>query len=108
MITVSNMRLCRNQVKQVRAFFTLSLNAITIDDCMLLGTPQTPIDKLVVAFPGKFTGEHKDKWRPLVSITSPDFILQITLAAQDAYAASIDPYVERLAKRLIAYDYMED
>ena len=72
---------------------------------MLLGTPQTPIDKLVIAFPGKFVGEHKDKWKPLVSITSPDFILQITLEAQGAYAASVDPSIERLAKRLISYDY---
>lgn len=72
---------------------------------MLLGTPQTQIDQLVVAYPGKFTGEHKNKWKPHVSIDSPALTLQITLAAQDAYAASIDPYVERLAKRLIAYNY---
>lgn len=105
MLTISKMRICRNQVKQVRALFTVTLNSIEIDDCMLIGTPQTSIDKLAVAFPGKFIGDQKNKWRPLVTITSPALLLQITLAAQDAYAASIDPYVERLAKRLIAYNY---
>ena len=105
MVTIDNMRLCRNQVENVRAFFTLSINSIEICDCMLLGKPQTPIDQLVVSFPGKYVGEQKNKWKPLVIVHSDALLSQITLAAQDAYAASVDPFVERLAKRLISYEY---
>lgn len=98
-VVISNMRIMRGQVVNVRAAFTATVSGLRLRDCFLLGKVYDDPATLRVCLPGK-RDRTDSKWVASVECTDAALLSAIREKALIVYQGLMDKKIEKLADGL--------
>lgn len=99
-VRVSNMRLMRNQVENVRAVFDAQVGPFVFANCYLMGKLHDKPSAMRICLPGK-RSEGQTKWVPTVICSDAELLAAIREKALEVFQGLNDATIERYADLLI-------
>lgn len=105
-VQIISMRLTRNQVENVRAFFTVDIGPVRLIDCYVIGTRQQPPTSMRISLPGRRNRDGVG-WKTLVMLP-PDLMALVQRKALIEYQRLIEPVIERNSPQMPLYIYAGD
>lgn len=102
-VQIISMHLTRNQVENVRAYFTVDVGPVRLIDCYVIGTRQQSPSDMRVSLPGRKSRDGSS-WKTLVTLP-PDMLALVQKKALAEYQRLIEPVLERNAPQMPAYLY---